>query len=60
MFKASPCKKGFINMVELFLPKESKVLEGNYFKNEDNKGNIKKFKVYSWDPDFSRPIAMCN
>ena len=41
-------------MVELFLPKESKVLEGNYFKNEDNKGNIKKFKVYRWDPDFNK------
>lgn len=37
-------------MAEFSLPKNSKIKKGKYIKAEGAK-NIKKFKVYRWDPD---------
>jgi len=38
-------------MVQFALPKDSKVVEGNYFKDKTNGKNLKKVKVYRWDPE---------
>jgi succinate dehydrogenase / fumarate reductase, iron-sulfur subunit len=38
-------------MVEFNLPKNSKVEKGQYFKAEGSPTNIKKFKIYRWDPE---------
>ena len=38
-------------MVQITLPKNSKIVEGNYFKNNSNDNKIKKLKVYRWSPD---------
>lgn len=38
-------------MATFTLPKNSKVRPGKIFKADSAAGNIKKFKVYRWDPD---------
>ena len=38
-------------MVQITLPKNSKIVEGTYFKNNSNNNKIKKLKVYRWNPD---------
>ena len=38
-------------MVQITLPKNSKIVEGNYFENNSNDNKIKKLKVYRWNPD---------
>jgi len=36
-------------MVQFSLPKDSKVVEGKYFKDKTNGKNLKKIKVYRWN-----------
>ena len=38
-------------MVQLTLPKNSKIYEGKYYKNYTKSKKLKKFKIYRWDPD---------
>ena len=38
-------------MVELRLPKNSRIKVGKEWPKPESSGNIKKFKVYRWDPD---------
>jgi succinate dehydrogenase / fumarate reductase iron-sulfur subunit len=38
-------------MVQFNLPKNSKILKGNYFKDKTGSENIKKINIYRWDPD---------
>ena len=38
-------------MVQFALPKDSKVIEGKYFKDKTNGNNLRKIKVYRWDPE---------
>ncbi|NBQ46333.1 MAG: succinate dehydrogenase iron-sulfur subunit, partial [Proteobacteria bacterium] len=38
-------------MVQFALPKDSKIVEGKYFKDKTNGKNLKKVKVYRWDPE---------
>jgi len=38
-------------MVQFALPKDSKIVEGKYFKDKTNGKNLKKIKVYRWDPE---------
>ncbi len=38
-------------MVELMLPKNSRIVKGKYFKGKGNKKNIKVFNVYRYNPD---------
>tara|TARA_B100001123_G_scaffold392843_1_gene472337 strand:- start:65 stop:853 length:789 start_codon:yes stop_codon:yes gene_type:complete len=38
-------------MVELTLPKNSKIIEGNYYKANKQSKNIKRVRVYRWDPE---------
>lgn len=38
-------------MVQFSLPKNSEIKEGKYFKDKTNGSNIKKIKVYRWDPE---------
>ena len=38
-------------MVQFNLPKNSKVIKGNFFPSKTQKENIKKINVYRWDPD---------
>jgi succinate dehydrogenase / fumarate reductase iron-sulfur subunit len=38
-------------MVQFVLPKDSKIVEGKYFKDKTNGKNLKKVKVYRWDPE---------
>lgn len=40
-------------MAQFSLPKNSKVQKGSYFKAE-GASNIKKLKVYRWNPDMER------
>ena len=51
MFKLLNQKLGFIKMAELTLPKNSKIIEGNYYKLNKQSKKIKKVKVYRWDPE---------
>jgi succinate dehydrogenase / fumarate reductase iron-sulfur subunit len=37
-------------MVQFNLPKNSKILKGNYFKDTTGSKNIKKINIYRWDP----------
>jgi len=37
-------------MVKFNLPKNSKVLKGNYFKDTTGSKNIKKINIYRWSP----------
>ena len=41
-------------MVQFALPKDSKVVEGKYFKDKTNGKNLKKVKVYRWDPEIQQ------
>lgn len=38
-------------MVEFALPKNSKIKKGDYHKAPKGASNIKKFKIYRWDPE---------
>ena len=38
-------------MVEFTLPKNSKVVEGNFFPSKENLNDPKKLKIYRWDPE---------
>ena len=38
-------------MVQLTLPQNSKIKDGKYFKLEKAGLNIKKFKIYRWNPE---------
>ena len=38
-------------MVQLTLPRNSKVYEGKYYKSKTLGNNIKIFKIYRWNPD---------
>lgn len=38
-------------MVELALPKNSKVTQGQTFKAKEGAKNIKRFRIYRWDPE---------
>ncbi len=51
MFKLLNQKLGFIKMVELTLPKNSKIIEGNYYKANKQSKNIKRVRVYRWNPE---------
>ncbi len=43
-------------MVEIRLPKNSRVnKKGNHHKCDSNGGAIRKFRVYRWNPDLSKP-----
>ena len=37
-------------MVKFNLPKNSKILKGQYFKNKNNSSNLKLVHIYRWDP----------
>ena len=41
-------------MVQFSLPKDSKIVEGKYFKDKTNGKNLKKVKVYRWDPEIKQ------
>lgn len=43
-------QREYTKMAEFSLPKNSKIQKGKYIKAEGSK-NIKKLKVYRWDPD---------
>ena len=38
-------------MVQFSLPENSKILRGEYFKDKTGSKNIKKVKVYRWNPE---------
>jgi succinate dehydrogenase / fumarate reductase, iron-sulfur subunit len=38
-------------MVQLALPKNSTVTEGRTFKAETGAANVKRFRIYRWNPD---------
>ena len=38
-------------MVKFALPKNSKINPGKYHRNSDGSKNLKKFKVYRWNPE---------
>ncbi len=38
-------------MVQFNLPKNSKIIKGNYFKDTTGSKNLKKINIYRWDPD---------
>ena len=38
-------------MVQINLPKNSKVQKGKYYKDKTGSKNIKKVNIYRWDPD---------
>jgi succinate dehydrogenase / fumarate reductase iron-sulfur subunit len=38
-------------MVELLLPKNSKIVEGKYYSEKGSKDNVKTFLIYRYDPD---------
>ena len=44
-------KLGFIKMVQLTLPKNSKISKGNMFALEKNVSRKKTFKIYRYDPE---------
>ena len=44
-------KLGFIKMVQLTLPKNSKISKGNMFSLETNVSRKKTFKIYRYDPE---------
>ena len=37
-------------MVQIALPKNSKVKKGDFYKDKTGSKNIKKVNVYRWDP----------
>ncbi len=37
-------------MVQLSLPKNSKVKKGKYFKDKTGSKNLRKINIYRWDP----------
>ena len=37
-------------MVQINLPKNSKVIKAIYYKDKTNSKNIRKVNVYRWDP----------
>ena len=38
-------------MVELALPRNSKITEGKKWPKPQNENNIREFKVYRWNPE---------
>ncbi|MDJ0656156.1 MAG: succinate dehydrogenase iron-sulfur subunit [Xanthomonadales bacterium] len=38
-------------MAQFTLPKNSKITQGKVFKAANGAGNVKRFKIYRWDPD---------
>ena len=38
-------------MAEFFLPDNSKIVKGNYYKDITGSKNLKKVNVYRWSPD---------
>ena len=38
-------------MVKFALPKNSKINPGKYYRNSNSSKNLKKFKVYRWNPE---------
>ena len=38
-------------MVELLLPKNSRIVEGKYFKNKGSNKDVKTFLIYRFDPE---------
>jgi len=38
-------------MVQLALPKNSTIAEGRTFQADNGAGNIRRFRIYRWDPD---------
>ena len=38
-------------MAEFSLPKNSKIVKGEYFKDKTGSTNLKKVNVYRWNPD---------
>ncbi|GIS66881.1 MAG: hypothetical protein CM1200mP5_6650 [Candidatus Pelagibacterales bacterium] len=38
-------------MAQFNLPKNSKILKGQYFKDKTGSSNIKVVHVYRWDPE---------
>ena len=51
MYKVFLQKLGFIKMVQLTLPKNSKISKGNMFSLETNVSRKKTFKIYRYDPE---------
>ena len=45
-------------MVELTLPKNSKIIEGNYYKANKQSKNIKRVRVYRWDPETKENLRL--
>jgi len=43
--------EGQHGMVELSLPKNSKIKTGSFYPAEKGDTNVKKFHVYRWNPD---------
>ena len=41
-------------MVQLRLPKNSRIKKGKYFESNSKNGNIKKLNIYRWDPDLKQ------
>ena len=54
MYRVSLQKREFIKMVQLTLPKNSKVLKGNLFSLETDIAGKKIFKIYRYDPEKKR------
>ena len=44
-------------MVQLTLPRNSKVQRGKTWNEPENKGKWKEFRVYRWNPDDERESA---
>ena len=38
-------------MVQFNLPKNSKILQGQYFKDKTGSSNLKIVRIYRWDPE---------
>ena len=38
-------------MTQFRLPKNSKILKGQYFKDKNGSSNIKVVHIYRWDPE---------
>jgi len=45
-------------MVELALPRNSKITEGKKWPQPENQNNIREFKVYRWNPEDDKNPSM--
>ena len=41
-------------MVQINLPRNSKIIKGDYYKDKTGSKNIRKVNIYRWDPSKMR------